>query len=94
MKAFALVLIKDHDSAVNWGRRGIRSQENVFWAYAHVLSALGHLEHYGEAKQVLADLLQVKPDFCSETIDESLRFRNAADREHYLEGLRKAGLPE
>ncbi|MDA9982115.1 adenylate/guanylate cyclase domain-containing protein [Gammaproteobacteria bacterium] len=94
MKAFSLLLIKDYDGAVEWGRRGIRNRENVFWAYAHVLSALGHMERFDEAKQVLADLLQAKPDFCSATIDDCIRFRNATDREHYLEGLRKTGLSE
>ncbi|MFC1681148.1 tetratricopeptide repeat protein, partial [Pseudomonadota bacterium] len=93
MKAFALVLIKDHESAVDCGRRGMREQAEVFWAYSHVLSALGHLGREAEAEQVLAQLLHIKPGFSSVTIDESIRFKNDLDREHYLEGLRKAGSP-
>ncbi len=94
MRSMALLLIKDYDGAVEWGRRGIRDQEDIFWAYAHVASALGHHGHSAEAEQVFADLMRVKPDFSSATIDETIRFRHAADREYYLEGLRKAGLPE
>ena len=94
MRSMALLLIKDYDGAVEWGRRGIRDQEDIFWAYAHVASALGHHGRSAEAEQVFADLMRVKPDFSSATIDETIRFRHAADREYYLEGLRKAGLPE
>jgi adenylate cyclase len=94
MRSMALLLIKDYDGAVEWGRRGIRDQGDIFWAYAHVASALGHHGRSAEAEQVFADLMRVKPDFSSATIDETIRFRHAADREYYLEGLRKAGLPE
>jgi adenylate cyclase len=94
MRSMALLLIKDYDGAVEWGRRGIRDQEDIFWAYAHVASALGHHGRSAEAEQVFADLMRVKPDFSSATIDETIRFRHVADREYYLEGLRKAGLPE
>lgn len=94
MRSMALLFIKDFDSAVEWGRRGIRDQKDIFWAYAHVASALGHHGRSAEAEQVFADLMRVKPDFSSATIDETIRFKHAADREYYLEGLRKAGLPE
>ena len=94
MRALALLLIKDYEGAVEWGQRAIRDKPQVFWAYVHVASALGHMGRTKEAAQTVAELLRVKPDFSTETIDESIRIRDSADREHYLEGLRKAGLPE
>lgn len=94
MRAFSLLLIKDYEGAIEWGKRGIRDHKNMFWAYVHVLSALGHLDRSDEAKQVLANLLQVKPDFSIATIDDSIRIRNPIDREHLFEGLYKAGLKE
>ncbi len=39
-------------------------------------------------------MLRVKPDFSSTTINETVRFRNASDREHLLSGLYKAGLKD
>ena len=92
MRSMALLLIKDYDGAVEWGRKGIRDREDIFWAYAHVASALGHHGRSAEAEKVFADLMRVKPEFSSATIDETVRFRHADDREYYLEGLRKAGL--
>ena len=45
-----------------------------------------------EAAETLRTLLAVKPDFRLETIDETIRFKQAVDREHFLSGLREAGL--
>ena len=91
MRSFSLLQMKDYEAAVEWGRRGIRDNEDIFWGYVHVLSALGHLGRSDEAGQVLANLMQVKPDFSIASIDESIRIRNAVDREHYIEGIYKAG---
>jgi len=92
MRACSLLWLKDYEGAVEWGKRGMRDHEYMFWPYVHVASALGHLGRRDEGKQVLESLLQVKPDFTSATIDESIRIRNTADREHLMEGLQKAGL--
>jgi adenylate cyclase len=92
MLAFSLVLKKDYDGAVEWGRKAIRDQPQVFWAYVHVASALGHLGRVEDAKQMVGDLLRVKPDFAVATIDETVRFRKATDRAHLIDGLREAGL--
>ena len=94
MRAFSLVLTKDYEGAVEWGRKGIRDNTKMFWPYVHVASALGHLGRSEEAKRVVADLLQVKPGFSMPTIDQTIKIRYAADREHLLDGLRKAGLPD
>ena len=92
MRAFALVLNREYQDALEWGRKAITEQPGMFWPYVHVTSALGHLDRQAEAEQCLADLLKVKPEFSSATIDETIRFRRDTDREHLLYGLRKAGL--
>jgi tetratricopeptide (TPR) repeat protein len=94
MRAYSLLQMKEYENAIEWGRRAIRDNENVFWPYISVSSALGHLERIEEAEKAFAGLLQVKPDFSSTTIDEAVRFRNASDREHLLSGLYKAGLKD
>jgi len=93
MRACALVLNKEYEGAVEWGRRAVSDKPEVFWAHVHFTSALGHLERHEEAARAFADLLKVKPGFSRETVDETIRFRHTADREHFLEGLEKAGLP-
>ena len=94
MRAFSLMLLNDYEGAIEWGRKGIRDNAKMFWPYVQVASALGHLGRIEEAKRVVADLLQVKPDFSMPTIDQTVKLKYAADREHLLDGLRKAGLPD
>ena len=94
MRAFALMLNKEYKDAVEWGRRAISERPGVFWSDVHVTSALGHLERHEESAQAFAELLKVKPDFSSATIDETIRFRRIADREHLLKDFRKAGLQQ
>ncbi len=38
--------------------------------------------------------MQVHPDFSNEFIAASGPFKDAADLEHFMEGMHKAGLPE
>ena len=92
MRAGALLMNEEYEDAVEWGRRAISKRPEMFWAYVHVAAALGHLERHEEAAQTLKDLLKVKSEFSAATIDETIRFRRNADREHFLEGLHKAGL--
>jgi hypothetical protein len=50
------------------------------------------LGQFAEARLQVEEVLRLKPDF--RLSDERLRYKNPADVEHVLEGLRKAGLPE
>jgi adenylate cyclase len=93
MRAFSLLLLKDYEGAIEWEREGIRDGPQSFWPHAHLTSALGHLGRQEQASRALADLYEVKPDFSVATLDETMRLKNSADRAHYIDGLRKAGLP-
>ena len=62
------------------------------YPYKTYLSALGHLGEAREAAELRERLLAIEPDF---TVAKALRrtpVRGAADRQHYAEGLRRAGL--
>ncbi len=58
------------------------------------ISALGHLDRTDEAKRALARALAIKPDLRVAFVDTALKFKHQRDRQHYMDGLRKAGLPE
>jgi hypothetical protein len=45
-----------------------------------------------QAREIAATMLQRQPDFSLAYIDATYPFKIAADREFFLEGLRKAGL--
>jgi tetratricopeptide (TPR) repeat protein len=64
------------------------------WERAHVIAALAHDGRMAEAKQGLVELLAQWPDM---TINRLLNYESYIDRvarNHYAEGLRKAGVPE
>ena len=96
MRSFALIMLHRYDEAVEWARRSQRqpSVGHVSWLYAHEASALAHLGHVDEARAALARALAIHPTFSVSFIDAVLPIRSPADRDHYIDGLRKAGLPE
>jgi len=94
-RSIALVQMKKYDEAVKWARDAIRQPNVQFFPYAHIATALGHLGRTVEARAALDEALRIKPDFSLAFVEKIMGyFRNPADLEHYLDGLRKAGLPE
>jgi adenylate cyclase len=93
-RSLALSLVYLHEEAVEWGAKGAR-QANAGWLSHAILAApLGHLGRAEEARRTVRNLLELKPDFTVSFIAQTLPFKNPAHLEHFLEGLRKAGLPE
>jgi TolB-like protein/class 3 adenylate cyclase/Flp pilus assembly protein TadD len=52
---------------------------------------LGYLD---EARAQVAEILKIDPDFSIATFAKTQAYKNPTDLEHYLDGLRKAGLPD
>jgi adenylate cyclase len=87
----ALYLARRYDDAVTAFRKG-RSLGDV--GYRWLAAAYGQLGREQEAKAAAEEYLKLTPDFSLARHLEMLPFQRAEDREHYAEGLRKAGLPE
>ena len=62
--------------------------------YKPYLAALGHLGRHEEARDVLRRLERVEPGFTVARFIATTPLERASDREHYVEGLRRAGVPE
>jgi adenylate cyclase len=60
-------------------------------ALTSAYSWAGHLE---EARAQAAEVLRINPTYSVEFRAKTLPYKNQADRERYLDGLRKAGIPE
>jgi adenylate cyclase len=63
-------------------------------AYRWLAAAYGQLGREQDAKAAAEEYLKLTPDFSLARHLQMLHFQHAADREHYVEGLRKAGLAE
>ena len=85
----------DYQASVVWARRSIRIPNAQYWAWAHLTSALGFLGDQVEIAAARDDLLSRKPEFTLEFAREHLFYLKLPNQlETYLEGLKRAGVPE
>lgn len=90
----AHLLRREHELAVEVGRRAVELNPIFSSSYKGLLAALGHLRGEAEARAVRARLLELEPGF---TVAEAVRrspLTRPEDLDHYADGLRRAGLPE
>jgi adenylate cyclase len=81
------------DEAVSAAKKAVRQNPQFPFAYRCLASALAHLGRGGEAMEAVADLLELDPDFrISERV--ALALGDVSGLQLYIDGLRKAGLPE
>jgi TolB-like protein/class 3 adenylate cyclase len=94
-RSLAHLFLKEHEAAAEWASRAARIPNAPSWAKAHLVAALGHLDRTAEAEAAVRDLLRQKPDYSIGFARRHLFFvKDTAQLDHYLDGLRKAGLPE
>jgi TolB-like protein len=87
--AIALYAARRYEDALEADRQG--SDQKQFWYLARMAACHAQLGRMEEARSLVAEVLRRKPDFRLSAI--KLRYRNDADAEHVLDGMRKAGLP-
>ena len=92
--AEAYLLQRDYPHAVEWARKSLQQQGFQWSRYAALLAALGFLGEREQAAQVLAECLAARPDFSVAMVRGGHLYTDGAALEHYLEGLRQAGVPE
>jgi TolB-like protein/class 3 adenylate cyclase/Tfp pilus assembly protein PilF len=86
---------KDYDEAANWARRSIRVPNAQYWAWAHLVAATGYQGKHDDIDAARADLLKRKPAFTIAFARERMFYLKLPGQlEAYLEGLRRAGVPE
>jgi TolB-like protein/Tfp pilus assembly protein PilF len=94
-RSLAHLFLEQHEAAVGWANKAVRVPKSEYWANAHLVAALGHLDRPDETRAAVAELLRRKPEFsCSFARKHLFYIKSSAQMEHYLDGLRKAGLPE
>ncbi len=92
--AVTLLLLGRHEESVEWARTSLQFPNAPWLVRVHVISALAHADRVDEAKRALSDILELEPDCTVAFMGQRLPFTDDAYRDHYFEGLRKAGLPE
>ena len=92
--AEAYLLKGNCQRAVEWARKALQQQGFQWSRYAALLAGLGFLGEQEEAERVLGECLDQRPDFSVSMVRDGHLYTDAAALNHYLEGLRKAGVAE
>jgi len=94
-RALAHIFAQEFELASDWAQKATRVPNAHYWAFAHRVSALGYLDRPEELHAATAELLQRKPDFsCSFALKRLFYIKSPDQLELYIEGLRRAGIPE
>jgi tetratricopeptide (TPR) repeat protein len=92
-KGFAYYTAGNYQAALAPLREASRRNPNFISPRLKLAAALARLGNVEEAKETVAEILGINPDYKVE-LEADRPFRDPADLEHFLEGLRLAGLPE
>jgi TolB-like protein/cytochrome c-type biogenesis protein CcmH/NrfG len=83
---------RHYDEAMRMARESLRQRGDFVGAHRVLTAASAMGGHMEEARQALADLRRAQPTVSLEWIAANMPIRDAAEREHYVEGFRRAGL--
>jgi DNA-binding SARP family transcriptional activator/Tfp pilus assembly protein PilF len=92
--AIAYLIKRDYEQAAVFGRRVTKTRPEFVNGYKPLIAALGHLGRREEAKFYVDKLLSLEAGFTVERFGQVYPFKHVSDREHYMTGLRLAGVPE
>ncbi len=90
--AYAQFIGRNYDEATRLAREGIRQRVDFVGAHRVLTAAAGMAGEADVAKAALQELRRAQPNISLAWIANQMPIRLEADREHYLEGFRRAGL--
>lgn len=94
-RSLAHLFAQEFAHAAEDAHRAIRMPHCHYWPYAHRVAAFGHLGDRAQARQAVAELQRIKPGFSCALAQKRLFYvRSSSQLSLYVEGLRRAGLPE
>jgi TolB-like protein/Flp pilus assembly protein TadD len=85
---------KRYEEAIAWGRRGVAKNPHLTSTHRYLAASLAQAGYAADARSAIDTLLTYQPDSSLTRSGKGNAFRNAWMLEHYLDGLRRAGLPE
>jgi len=90
--AYAQYIARNYDEATKFARQAIRQRSDFVGGHRVLVAAAGMAGDKALAKSALAELKRAQPNISLAWIAANMPIRHDAEREHYLEGFRKAGL--
>jgi len=90
--SYAQFLGRNYEEAMRLAREAVRQRGDFVGAHRVLTAAAGMAGQTDLAKAALKDLQRTQPNVSCAWITGNMPIRYEADREHYLEGFRRAGL--
>ena len=90
--AYAQFVSRNYDEAMRLARDGIRQRGDFVGAHRVLTAAAGLAGCADLAVAALQELRRVQPNISLAWIARQMPIQHDAEREHYLEGFRRAGL--
>ncbi len=90
--AYAKFVGRNYDEAMRLAREGIRQRGDFVGAHRVLTAAAGMAGQDDVAEVALQELRRAQPNISLAWIANQMPMKREADREHYLEGFRRAGL--
>ncbi|MEA2817022.1 MAG: hypothetical protein QOI93_4723, partial [Rhodospirillaceae bacterium] len=90
--SYAQYVGRNYDEAMRLARAAIRLHSDFAGGYRVLASAAGMAGQAEVAGAALRELRRAQPNISLAWITEQMPFKHDADRDHYLEGFRRAGL--
>ena len=81
-----------HEEAIAALKTVLCRNPNYVPAHVQLVAAYSELGQEAEARAGAAEILRLSPNFSLESVKQRLPYKDQAALEHYLDGLRKAGL--
>jgi tetratricopeptide (TPR) repeat protein len=95
IRSLTYILLHQYEPAAEWARQSVREPRAAgYWPYAVLASALGNLGQIEEGRTAVDEALRQNPDFSLSYVEKTLPTKQPHGLQSYLDGLRKAGLPE
>ncbi|MCZ6447023.1 MAG: tetratricopeptide repeat protein, partial [Alphaproteobacteria bacterium] len=92
--ATAHLFLGNHEEAAEWAQKAVRLHGTTWGGYAILTSALGHLGRIEDAKNAMKEMKDAQPRATISFVKERLPISDPKCMDHFLDGLRKAGVPE
>ena len=93
-KSIALVLLGQYAEAIAVSQQSQQQATSAIFSHLGEISALGQLGRRGESEMAIGRARLKKPDVSIAYVDQTLPISEPHCRNTFLDGLRKAGLPE
>ncbi|MGF1629219.1 MAG: CadC-family transcriptional regulator [Kiloniellaceae bacterium] len=86
--------LRDFARAIEWAEKGLHSGPGVTWAYRMLASYHAQAGNKVQAAAALAEFLRHYPGMTLEKLRQGMPPSLQASQPQYMEGMRKAGMPE